>query len=281
MAFNVSKVAYRLLTNIGKTSLCISASNRLVYKSFNNVNTSSRAFTRSLWYAINPTMNGGVSVPPEIGGISGHSKLCACGCAGMHTEGDKELAQFLEDEIKLEKKNQTKGEAQEVDDFTKSVTGSTVSLSKNDNGEKIVVSFNVNHSVEADEDSAEGENEDAESLMRSYPDFNVEITKESQQTLSLKCSFSTELNEGEAEDQQEEDTFIIDEVSIYKDTATDKVYTVGSEVMDGDLYDLLMNMLEERGIDDAFTDKLCDLATSVEHSQYIQFLQNLKDIAKS
>ncbi|XP_033107866.1 complement component 1 Q subcomponent-binding protein, mitochondrial-like [Anneissia japonica] len=287
MAFklqNVSKVAYRLLTSVVKSS-SLSASSKIVCTGFKDVNTTTRAFTRSLWYASNPGGGTqGMNVPPEMGGIvgvRGPSHLCACGCAGLHTEGDKELANFLEREIKLEKKHQQKDALPEVPGFHPTFDGAKVSLSKNENGEGVVISFNINHSVEA-EGSGEGESDEEGPLMRSYPDFHVEVTKDGQPTLSLRCSFSTDLNDGEEDEvDQQEDKFIIDEVSIYKDPSMDSVYTVGSEVMDGDLYDLLMNMLEERGVTDSFTDTLCEFATSVEHSQYIQFLQSLKEIAKS
>ena len=43
------------------------------------------------------------------------------------------------------------------------------------------------------------------------------------------------------------------------------------------LYDLLMNMLDERGLDEEFAQKLVDFSTNYEHKCYIKFLDGLKD----
>jgi len=42
------------------------------------------------------------------------------------------------------------------------------------------------------------------------------------------------------------------------------------------LYDLLMNLLEERGISNEFVEKLSDFSTAYEHSMYIALLENTK-----
>jgi Mitochondrial glycoprotein. len=42
------------------------------------------------------------------------------------------------------------------------------------------------------------------------------------------------------------------------------------------LYDLLMNLLEERGISNEFVEKLSDFSTAYEHSLYIALLENTK-----
>ena len=47
------------------------------------------------------------------------------------------------------------------------------------------------------------------------------------------------------------------------------------------LYDMLLNMLEERGIDGQFVDQLIDYSTSYEHKKYLGFLQGLQDFANS
>ena len=47
------------------------------------------------------------------------------------------------------------------------------------------------------------------------------------------------------------------------------------------LYDMLLNMLEERGIDGQFVEQLVDYSTSYEHKKYLSFLEGLKDFANS
>lgn len=46
------------------------------------------------------------------------------------------------------------------------------------------------------------------------------------------------------------------------------------------LYDMLMDMLDERGIDDTFVNNMVDFATSYEHKQYVEFLEKLKSVIK-
>ena len=43
---------------------------------------------------------------------------------------------------------------------------------------------------------------------------------------------------------------------------------------------MLMDMLDERGIDDTFVNNMVDFATSYEHKQYIEFLDKLKSVIK-
>ena len=74
--------------------------------------------------------------------------------------------------------------------------------------------------------------------------------------------------------------FQIDEFSIYEKEFTDSVYSVDCTVLDGQLYDILLNLLEERGIGEDFANNLAEFATSYEHLQYINLLEKLKDFSK-
>ena len=46
------------------------------------------------------------------------------------------------------------------------------------------------------------------------------------------------------------------------------------------MYDLLMNMLEERGISNEFAEKLSTLCSDYEHSLYVGLLQGVQDFVK-
>ena len=46
------------------------------------------------------------------------------------------------------------------------------------------------------------------------------------------------------------------------------------------MYDLLMDMLDERGIGNDFIMKLVDYCTSYEHDQYVSFLEMFKAAIK-
>lgn len=46
------------------------------------------------------------------------------------------------------------------------------------------------------------------------------------------------------------------------------------------LYDHLMDFLADRGVDNTFADELIALSTALEHKEYIQFLEDLKQFVK-
>lgn len=72
-----------------------------------------------------------------------------------------------------------------------------------------------------------------------------------------------------------DDIFGIDEITMYDGEWSDKVYAVAGDVLDGYLYDLLMNLLEEKGISNEFVEKIANFSTLYEHSRYINLLENL------
>ena len=43
------------------------------------------------------------------------------------------------------------------------------------------------------------------------------------------------------------------------------------------LYDMLLNLMEERGVDGTFVDELVEFSTAYEHKKYISFLKTLKE----
>ena len=54
-----------------------------------------------------------------------------------------------------------------------------------------------------------------------------------------------------------DDVFAIDEVTMFEgENWTEKKYAVAGDILDGYLYDLFMNMLDERGVNKEFADKL-------------------------
>lgn len=46
------------------------------------------------------------------------------------------------------------------------------------------------------------------------------------------------------------------------------------------MYDLLMNLLEERGVSNEFADKVSDFATKREHDLYITLLESLQSFVQ-
>nr|CAL26521.1 CG6459 [Drosophila simulans] len=231
-----------------------------------------RDFTRSLWHMTKKPVTAGGSDHVTVLNLHKPSINCTCGC-NVHTKSEKELVEFLTEEIVAERKVQ-KGKTvpSTLDGFAVKLTGSDVELTKQTDKEKVVVSFNVNHTVDSEEEPEINPNADKPDLgeMRSKPQFEVDIIK-GNSTLSFTCSFL----QGEAQEGEYNDVFSIDEMAIFEGEWNDKVYAVSGDVLDGYLYDLLINLLEEKGISQEFAEKLSDLATAHEHTSYIGLLEKL------
>jgi complement component 1 Q subcomponent-binding protein len=138
------------------------------------------------------------------------------------------------------------------------------------------VSFNVNHTVDTEEEPEISPEQEKPEFgeMKSRPSFEIDI-KQGKKTLSFTCSFL----QGEAQEGEYNDVFGIDEVTIYEGEHSDKVYAVAGDVLDGYLYDLLMNFLEEKGVSNEFAEKLSDFSTAYEHQSYISLLESLSEFA--
>jgi len=189
------------------------------------------------------------------------------------------MAKFLQEEIATERKNARSGP--KLEGWSVAADGSEVTLTKELAGEKVMITLNVNHTV----DSAEPDDGSEEAPeMLSKPSFEVDIIKSNGKTLSFSCSYtSQEEMQGEPPQGEEEydDVFAIDEVTMFEgDNHSDANYAVAGDILDGYLYDLFMNMLEERGVDNGFVESLSEWCSAHEHAQYIGLLQELEKFVK-
>merc|ERR1711893_463142 len=120
--------------------------------------------------------------------------------------------------------------------------------------------------------------------MKSKPNFEVDIVKANGKTLSFSCSYIPEHEGASAEQMQQEgyeDVFAIDEVTMYEgDSYSEKKYAVAGDILDGYLYDLFMNMLDERGVNKDFADKLSAYCSAYEHGLYINMLEDIQKFVK-
>lgn len=202
-----------------------------------------------------------------------HARRCY---SRSHTKAEKELVEFLAEEIVAEKKAQKlKTIPTTLDGFAVSLNGAEVNLEKQDGTDKIHISFNVNHTVDADAEADVDPRQDDVELgeMKSKPTFTVDIIR-GNQTLGFTCSFNNQPGASGADDSYN-DIFGIDEITLYEGEHSERVYSVAGEILDGYLYDLLMNYLEEKGISNEFADKLIDLSTCYEHTAYVSLLEGL------
>lgn len=78
-----------------------------------------------------------------------------------------------------------------------------------------------------------------------------------------------------------DDVYGIEELTIFKGTHSEKVYACAGDMLDGYFYDLLMNLLSEKGITDEFVSKVSELATQYEQSLFVNLLQETKKFFES
>jgi len=189
------------------------------------------------------------------------------------TKGDGDIVRFLAEEIANEKQNQKT--LPRLEGWEVKAEGAEVTLTRMVSGDKVIVSLNVNHTVDSAEPD-DGAGEAPEMLSR--PNFEVDIVKSNGKTLSFTCNY---LHPEELQQDGEDDLFAIEEVTMYDgDNISDKNYAVAGDILDGYLYDLFMAMLAERGIDNKFVDDLSSWCSAHEHSQYINLLQEIEKFAK-
>jgi complement component 1 Q subcomponent-binding protein len=149
-------------------------------------------------------------------------------------------------------------------------TGPQVTLTRQTGSDKIVVKFNVTNTVNANESDQESDlnpieqeqqSTTASPQLKSRPTFTVEINC-GKQLLSFICSYlpndyphtreQTRGNENEQIQGDNQENFLedfqIDEFTIHDGEWNETVYSSDCSVIDGELYDKLLNLLEEHGI---------------------------------
>ncbi|KAL0118235.1 hypothetical protein PUN28_009111 [Cardiocondyla obscurior] len=229
---------------------------------------------RTLWNVCGRRQT--AEIAPFISSLDLHNIRTRRCYSRSHTKAEKELVEFLAEEIIAEKKAQKlKMIPTEIEGFKVSLNGAEVNLKKRDDTDTIHISFNVNHTVDADTDEDLNSNSDNVEIgeMKSKPTFTVDIIR-GDQTLGFTCSFNNQPGASGADDNYN-DIFGIDEISLYEGKHSDKVYSVAGEIIDGYLYDLLMNYLEEKGVSNEFAEKLIELSTCYEHTAYVSLLEGL------
>jgi len=219
---------------------------------------------------------------------------------------DDELTQFLKSEIELEKGSQPARPLPAVKGWSVATEGSSITFSRKYGSEEVTVRTNINHSVQtsdfgADEDASAGGGADGARVdqisahMVCRPDFAVEI-KKGDKTLGINCSFVDleDMDDSMAGDDQSqggqgsgaaaagdeqplEDEFQINELSVFEGEFKENSYLVSGDVMDGSMYDLMMDLMHERGVNQEFARALIDYTTAYDHQQYVSLLEQLRD----
>lgn len=194
--------------------------------------------------------------------------------ASTDRKSEAEITEHLQSEIEMEKESQPGQLPKLPGDWKVVADGSDLTLTKTYKGEEITIKANVSYSVDSANPGADEEQGAAQMVCK--PDFAIEI-KKGASILGLNCSYIHEDEAGAEEGAEKlEDDFQINEISVYEGEFEKNNYAITGDVIDGTLYDMLMNILEDRGVDQAFAKALVEYATVYEHSQYVRLLENLK-----
>ncbi|CAF2540722.1 unnamed protein product [Rotaria sp. Silwood2] len=198
----------------------------------------------------------------------------------IQNDAYKDLNKFLEKEIQLEKSAQKhSSQLPTIQGFEVQCDGPEITLTRKSGKEKLTVKLNVTNTVNATESDQDmsldeagrqpsgGETSQPSSQLKSRPTFTVDINHGGQ-TLSFLCSYlpqdypdvpPEQHQSGENDQQQQQrgeidneneklEDFQIDEFAIHDGDWNDNVYSADCAVIDGELYDKLLNLLEEHGI---------------------------------
>jgi len=177
---------------------------------------------------------------------------------------------FLAEEIRLEKEalidDQEAFKDMKSFGFGVEVKGSECVLEKQNNGEKIFVSFNVNGTVPPIDPEAQEEIEPI-----SYPDFHVTLEKPNHdQVAEFDCFFA---------DGNEAGGYHIRSATVIAKEEKDQKqapYFINSENVDPNMYENMHSYLQEKGLDVEWTQVFIDLATTIEGQAYVKKLEDLE-----
>ena len=122
------------------------------------------------------------------------------------------------------------------------------------------------------------------------PPFDIEISKGDGEKLVIEFFVFFANNDSSyikeslsydkgRESEQIDYLFEIHEIYFPEEGSTDRGYSVSASTMDVELFDLLIDRLDERGITDEFIVHLVDYCTAYENQQYIGFLKRLQSFA--
>lgn len=189
------------------------------------------------------------------------------------------LQNEIEAEKKLEEDNFGGASSPQFNGFHIVTKDAEVRLTKKHGNEEILVVFNVNHSVDVEEDY---DNEDQAPVPVALPPFSIEITKGGQRL----CFHMDLVESGEGEESQYDfrvEEFYIAPVAQGSDEGVDEsVYASSGKYIDPNLHQLLfMNFLEERGLTTDFCRDLVNYATHYEHQQYVGLLHKIKNFVST
>ncbi|XP_062616083.1 uncharacterized protein LOC134277787 [Saccostrea cucullata] len=218
------------------------------------------------------TFSSPVKFPRQFGSFQ--QRWCHQKSASL--ESDSNLSKYLESEIKSEMEDGIEEVDNLLDGWSKECEGVKIVLNKKKGKETVRVKFSIAGALE--EYGPEGEEVEYDMPLFCKPPFEVEIVKPSGNTMAIRCMISEGMGEEPSEDDVS-DRFEIINVAMTQGEVKETTYVCEAENMDVDMYEGLMDVLDERGIDRAFTQDLIEFSTKYEKKAYVGFISSMKKFA--
>ncbi|XP_061181538.1 uncharacterized protein LOC133190085 [Saccostrea echinata] len=194
---------------------------------------------------------------------------------GANKQTDEEILTYLEKEIKEEADGDALSDKFYFTEWKLAKAESEITMTKKLQSETITVIFNVNDSLEDNYDEYENVDLDGPP-MSSRPSFVVEIAKPSgiKMMISCECVSDQESLDSFDKNSTNADQIEITSVQVYKGERLPTNFVC--QKFDEMLYEKLLNVLEERNINNQFVSELISYSTVYEHQLYVDFLKKMK-----
>ncbi|XP_033748182.1 conserved regulator of innate immunity protein 3-like [Pecten maximus] len=199
-----------------------------------------------------------------------HGKTCRC-C--LHTQDDQDFSSYLAEEISTEKS--TMRAVTSISDWKITKDNAEVKLEKNVDNESVTITFNMNNAT-GSEQALEGEGLEGE--IEADPPFNVEIKKPTGKIMYFECTMIPASEQGgDANMDEVADAFEITSVTMDEGKLKEGTFTMFSETMDGQIYDKLMDLLDNRGVGDEMIAAMREFCRAYDHHLYVNLLCKMKE----
>ncbi|KAL3313833.1 Complement component 1 Q subcomponent-binding protein, mitochondrial, partial [Cichlidogyrus casuarinus] len=105
------------------------------------------------------------------------------------------------------------------------------------------------------------------------PEMSIRIRKPSGKAIIFHCSLPSKEEEVAPEEEQGlKESFVVDSVELQELPG----YFVYADLFDDNMYDHMMQLLADRGLNDQFQQELREFCAAEEHLLYRKFLTELK-----
>ncbi|KAL5104559.1 Complement component 1 Q subcomponent-binding protein mitochondrial [Taenia crassiceps] len=194
---------------------------------------------------------------------------------------DRQFSEILTEEIRQEGENSFACRPPEGFEVDKQDGTSIVLKKAFHDGVVLEVEMDLAGSVAPEDVESEGseeKNQEEASLLEARPDLKIRLKKPSGRSVLFHCSLPSSDEEAATTENDSSDlpTFSVDMVEMERIPG----YFVYTDLFDDKMYDHIMRLLTERGVNYDFQRQVQDFATAEEHKLYRSFLEEFRSYCK-